>query len=180
MRPFDFENSVGFWVCTTAHMLRKRLDARLAEQGVTSRQWEVLAVLAMHGEMPQGQLAERLGIEAPALGGLVSRMERDGWLVRTPDPADRRRVLIRPAERAEEVWSASVDYFRELRTVVTQGLSAEDLATLRDTCETIRGNLIAADRAGSAGVDETSMQDTAVDVDMIALPGHSPAATTCR
>ena len=142
MAPFDFENSVGFWICSTAHILRKRLDVRLAEQGVTSRQWEVLAILAMHGEMPQRQLADALGIEAPALAGLVSRMERDGWLKRTPSEDDRRKMMISPAGRAEEVWGESVVYFRELRELVTRGVSQDDLDCLRRTCELIRNNLL--------------------------------------
>ena len=182
MRPFDFENSVGFWICTTAHMFRKRLDERLARHGVTGRQWEVLAVLAMHGEMPQKQLAEKLGIEAPALNGLVSRMERDGWLLRTPDARDKRRVLIRPAERAEEVWSASVDYFRELRSVVTEGLGEDELAELKRICDLLQENLqrsdavfrqrdsAAGDSADAEARRDEAMVDTKVDMDLTARP----------
>ena len=164
MRPFDFENSIGFWICTTAHMFRKRLDERLAKQGVTSRQWELLAVLAMYGPMPQRQLADALGIEAPALAGLVSRMERDGWLLRDRSQTDRRKMVIRPAEKAEEVWSSSVDYFRELREIVTRGLSEADLKAMRAFCDRVQENLKESDELLSEPDKE---DDGAVDLDAI-------------
>lgn len=141
MRDFDFENSFGYLLCSTAHLMRKALDECLSEEGMTSRQWEVLAVLSRQGELPQRQLAEFLGIEAPAVAGVVSRMERDGWLHREGCSDDRRRVLIRPTDRAVAAWSRSIDCIYEMRDQLTAGLSDSDLDALRRICTTIRTNL---------------------------------------
>lgn len=142
MRPFDFENSFGYLFCSTAHILRKALDDCLAEEGLTSRQWEVLAVLSGQGELPQHQLAASLGIEAPAMAGVVSRMERDGWLERNACSEDRRRTLIRPTAQSEEVWSRSLDCLYRLRDELYADLTEEEFATLRTICGKIRNNVI--------------------------------------
>ena len=72
MLEFDFEESVGYWVCATSHALRRSLDEELARENITFRQWEVLAWIAMSGELSQVELAERLGIEAPTLVGILT------------------------------------------------------------------------------------------------------------
>ncbi len=141
MLQYDFEQSLGYWVCSTAHALRKSLDAKLAQEGITFRQWVVLAMVALHGEQQQGQLAERMGIEPPTLAGILERMERDGLLERYPCCDDRRRKWIRTTEKAEELWERSVECAREVRTQASQGISEEELAQFKSLCSKIRGNL---------------------------------------
>ncbi|MFN7806448.1 MAG: MarR family winged helix-turn-helix transcriptional regulator, partial [Planctomycetaceae bacterium] len=82
MLHYDFDQSLGFWVCGMAHALRREMNVELAREGITYRQWEVLVCLAF-GDTTQTEIANRLGIEAPTLVGVLERMERDGWLERT-------------------------------------------------------------------------------------------------
>lgn len=141
MLKFEFDQSVGYWVALTSHAMRRALDAELAREGITLRQWEVLAWIALAGEISQVELAERLGIEAPTLAGILARMERDGWLERYCCPNDRRRKRIRATEKAEAVWNRMVECCRRVRSVATSGLSPEEIAQFRSTCERIRLNL---------------------------------------
>lgn len=141
MLEYDFEQSLGYWVCTTSHAMRKALDTRLNREGITFRQWEVLALIALYGEQPQGQLIARLGIEAPTVAGILERMERDGWLERYPCPDDRRKKWIRATEKAEEIWERSLECTRAVRDQATQGITAEELEQFKSLCARIRGNL---------------------------------------
>lgn len=75
-------HGIGSWVVSTAHSFRRALECKLSEQGVTFRQWEVMAWLNADGEQPQAELADKMGLEAQTLAGIISRMERDGWLSR--------------------------------------------------------------------------------------------------
>jgi len=138
---YDFEESVGYWVAMTAHALRRALDTELAREKITFRQWEVLALISLTGELSQGELAEHLGIEAPTLAGILARMERDGWLERNTCPLDGRKKRIRATPKAEAVWTRMVECCRRVRQQATDGVSAEDLARLKSTCEKIRENL---------------------------------------
>jgi len=138
---YDFEQSVGYWVAVTAHAIRRALDTELARESITFRQWEVLAWISIAGDQSQAELADRLGIEAPTLAGILARMERDGWLERRACPMDRRKKRIRATSKAEAVWSRMVECCRRVRSRATEGLSDDDLRTLKRTCETIRENL---------------------------------------
>jgi MarR family transcriptional regulator for hemolysin len=138
---FDFNDSLGFWVCSTSHAFRRALNAELAKEGITYRQWEVLARIAMQGELSQSELADCLGIEAPTLVGILDRMERDGWLDRYNCPNDRRKKRIRATDKADAVWARMVDCAHRVRLHAKQGLSQEDLDHLRSVCAKIRTNL---------------------------------------
>lgn len=141
MLQYEFEESLGYWICSTSHAFRRALNAELEKEGITFRQWEVLAWLAFEGGLSQVELAERLGIEAPTLVGILDRMERDGWLDRHCCPNDRRRKRIRATEKAEAVWAKMVDCARRVRSTARAGLSEEELDLLKSICERIRSNL---------------------------------------
>jgi MarR family transcriptional regulator, transcriptional regulator for hemolysin len=138
---FDFDESLGYWVCSTSHALRRALNAELAKEGITYRQWEVLARIALQGELSQTELADCLGIEAPTLVGILDRMERDGWLDRYNCPNDRRKKRIRATEKADAVWARMIDCAHRVRAQAREGLSQEDLDHLRSICARIRANL---------------------------------------
>ncbi|MBI3864535.1 MAG: MarR family transcriptional regulator [Planctomycetia bacterium] len=141
MLQFDFDDSLGYWVCSTSHALRRALNTELAKEGITYRQWEVLARIALQGELSQSELADALGIEAPTLVGILDRMERDGWLDRYSCPNDRRKKRIRATEKAESVWVRMVDCAHRVRGQAREGLSQSDLDALRSICARIRANL---------------------------------------
>jgi MarR family transcriptional regulator for hemolysin len=138
---FDFDESLGYWICATSHAFRRSLNTELVREGITYRQWEVLARIALQGELSQTELAECLGIEAPTLVGILDRMERDGWLERYCCPEDRRRNRIRATVKAEAVWARMVACAHRVREKARQGLSQEQLEQLRMICQRIRVNL---------------------------------------
>lgn len=141
MLQYEFEESMGYWICSTSHAFRRALNTELEKEGITFRQWEVLAWIAFEGGLSQVELADRLGIEAPTLVGILDRMERDGWLDRYSCPNDRRRKRIRATEKVESVWAKMVDCARRVRATARAGLSEEELDTLKSICERIRTNL---------------------------------------
>lgn len=166
MRNYDFENSVGYLFCSTAHLLRKALDDCLMAEGLTSRQWEVLAILSRHGQVPQRRIAELLEVEAPAIAGVVSRMERDGWLTRQACDEDRRRVLISVTTKAEAVWARSVDCLYQMREALYAGVNEADLGAVRRVCGQIRSNL---------GIDEWDPLSPSENGSCSPLPGSTDA-----
>ena len=62
----------------------------------------VLGQLAEAGPVRPGELAARLGVEAPHVTRQVQRLQQAGYADRVPDPGDRRAQLIQltPAGRA--------------------------------------------------------------------------------
>lgn len=145
MLEYDWESSVGYWVCTTSHALRRALSNRLAEEGMTLRQWEVLAWLSANGDLSQAELAECMGIEPHTLAGVLRRMERDGWLQRQCCERDRRKNKIHPTDKAEAVWNRAVQCCQDVRARAIEGLSEVELQQFKQTCERIRRNVAPAE-----------------------------------
>jgi DNA-binding MarR family transcriptional regulator len=56
---------------------------------------DCLDLIARHGPLSPSALAREAGQHPATLTGILDRLERDGWIVRDRDPADRRGVLIR-------------------------------------------------------------------------------------
>lgn len=141
MLQYDFEESIGYWVVMTAHALQRALNEELARHGITFRQWQVLAWLALEGELAQAELAERMGIEAPTLVGILERMQRDGWIVRQTCPTDRRKKLVRPTPQVGPVWSKMVDCAHRVRGRATEGIPATQIEQLKALLGIIQDNL---------------------------------------
>jgi MarR family transcriptional regulator for hemolysin len=152
MLEYDFENSIGYWVCATAHELARALNVELSDHGITFRQWEVLAMLSLGGEQSQSELAERLKIEAPTLVGVLDRMERDGWIVRATDPHDKRRKIIRATRQVEPVWSRMVQCAKRVRGRAIDGFSRDELETLCRLLARVRENMARDGQPGETPV----------------------------
>ncbi|QDT64449.1 MarR family winged helix-turn-helix transcriptional regulator [Calycomorphotria hydatis] len=118
MLEHEFEESLGFWVFTAAHSIETAMNEELAAVGITFRQCQILACLAIHGEVVQNELADHLRVEPSSIVRILDRMERDGWIVRESDPDDRRRKIVRPTPQVEPIW----------RTIRTQGMSVKQRA----------------------------------------------------
>src|SRR3954468_15477970 len=147
---YDFQNSIGFWVMTAAHEFQRGINDDLAPQGITYRQCQVLGCLALEGPLPQCRLAELMRIEPPTLVGILDRMERDGWISREADRADRRRKLVRPQTAARPVWSKMAAAARRVRKRAARGLAGKDLATLKRLLASVQQNLQGVQNAREA------------------------------
>jgi len=87
------------------HLLR-RLAREDRASGESPARLSALSVLVFAGPRPIGRLARDEGVTAPTMTRLVSALERDGLVTRTPDPADRRSQLVAATERGREILVA--------------------------------------------------------------------------
>jgi MarR family transcriptional regulator, transcriptional regulator for hemolysin len=148
---YDFEQSIGYWLLMSARGYERALNELLAPQGITYRQCQVLGWLALEGALSQTELADRMAIEPPTLVGILDRMERDGWIFRDDCPTDRRKKLVRPTAEAEPVWATVAACAKQVRARATRGLTAAQLATLKELLGVIQENLNAKVPAKEAG-----------------------------
>jgi DNA-binding MarR family transcriptional regulator len=82
-------------------VLNARVGARLDFKG---GDLDALDVISREGSINPSTLARRAGLHPATVTGVLDRLERDGWIARERDPADRRAVVLRLAPgRASEV-----------------------------------------------------------------------------
>jgi DNA-binding MarR family transcriptional regulator len=67
---------------------------------------DCLDVLVRHGAMSPTELARRTGVHAATMTGILTRLERAGWIERGPAASDRRAVVLTPVpDRVREVFA---------------------------------------------------------------------------
>ncbi len=74
--------------------LARRLRSQRAVDSMSDGQFAVLAALRGHGPHTLGELADRERVSAPSMNRTVNGLEESGYLSRTPDVDDRRKVNI--------------------------------------------------------------------------------------
>jgi MarR family transcriptional regulator for hemolysin len=151
MLDYDFENSVGFWICQSSNVFQRAFNEELAPQGVTFRQAQVLGCLALEGRLSQTDLAERMRIEPPTLVGILDRMERDGWIRRGGDIKDRRKKLVEATAAAKPAWSKIVAVAKRVRARATRGMTLTQLTQLKKLLRVVQANLEPAAGQREAG-----------------------------
>ena len=68
--------------------------------GVNRNDARCLDILDERGRMSAGDLATASRLTTGAITAVIDRLEKAGYARRVPDPADRRRVLVEPTEKA--------------------------------------------------------------------------------
>jgi DNA-binding MarR family transcriptional regulator len=73
------------------------------ELSMTMGQWRSLLALQVCGTTSLSGLAKRLGVGAPTASVVVDQLVQLGYVDRTTDPADRRRIMLTVAPAGEEL-----------------------------------------------------------------------------
>jgi DNA-binding MarR family transcriptional regulator len=81
------------------------------------------------------ELGRRLGVSKQAAAKTAAALERLGYVVREPHPADARAVRLRRSAHGESMLALSADIFERLRADWTAELGAERVQALEDDLE---------------------------------------------
>ncbi len=141
MPRLDPYESIGFLCNLTFKAFVSVLEHKLRGTNVSRAQFLALAHLTALGPLSQRQLSSLLSIAPATAVRLVDRMERDGWVTRQPDPDDRRVKRVVPSDRAAEVWAEVSQSGRATLEQAYQGISREDIETVKRILERLRHNL---------------------------------------
>jgi DNA-binding MarR family transcriptional regulator len=139
--PLPPESSLGYLVNHLARLLAQALRERIEPHGVVPGQFAQLLALYESDGLTQAELCTRVQIEQPTMANTLARMERDGLITRTPDPADQRRSLVRLTERARRLEPDVIAAARTVNTLATQGLTDDQITTFHTALRAAIANL---------------------------------------
>jgi len=147
------KTSFGFLVTDVTRLMRKHFDRRAERFNLTRAQWRALKRLN-HGEgMSQNDLAEFLEMEPIAVGRVIDRLQKAGFVERRADPKDRRawQLYLMPGSHAvlDEMELIS----RELYKQAQRGIPASELKTMISVLARMKDNLNRLDDAGDRLAD---------------------------
>jgi DNA-binding MarR family transcriptional regulator len=120
--------------------LARRLRSARAVDAMSDAQLAVLATLRMHGRRTITALAERERVTAPSMTSMINGLEEQGFVLRTPDAEDRRRVQVDITEAGTEIVAQTIKRRDELLAEMLGELdfTEEELATLREASALMR------------------------------------------
>jgi DNA-binding MarR family transcriptional regulator len=138
----------GYAVTDVTRLLRRVFDRRALHLGLTRAQWRALHRIERVPGLSQTQLAEDLDLEPIAVGRVIDRLERAGFIERRADPEDRRRWNLYPAPKSAEVMTGMRRVANALHEDLLAGIDDADLETTLAVLGRIKETLTELDQAG--------------------------------
>jgi DNA-binding MarR family transcriptional regulator len=81
-------------------------EAAANHLGINRTDLRCLDVLMVAGTATAGQLGAKLGLTTGSVTAMLDRLEKLGYLARSADPTDRRRVVVTPTgEASARAWA---------------------------------------------------------------------------
>jgi DNA-binding MarR family transcriptional regulator len=124
------------------NIVRARMREGRAE-GVSVPQFRALLFVRGNPGTDLSSLAEHVGASMPAVSELVSRLVRDGLVVREPDPASRRRVRLTISESGDrqlaDARERTLDWLAERLQSASPAQLERIGAALRELTEVLEG-----------------------------------------
>lgn len=118
--------------------LARRLRSERAVDTMSDGQFAVLAALSVHGAHTLGELADRERVSPPSMNRTVNCLEEAGYLSRTPDDDDRRKVNIDLTDAGRAVVTETVRRRDSWLETVLSELSDAERRTLADAASIMR------------------------------------------
>lgn len=138
---FDLEAYIPFLLHQAHRGTMTYFESGLRPLDVSLPEWRAMAVLAHHGRMRFGDLAQNAGLEPPTLARLLKTLEAKGWVTRQPSPEDGRGTDIALTPTGRDKTHAILPLARQASGRLLQGLSTDEQELLRRLLRRVQGNM---------------------------------------
>ncbi|WP_440640847.1 MarR family winged helix-turn-helix transcriptional regulator [Bradyrhizobium sp. PUT101] len=146
---------LGYLIHDVSRLRRMMFDRALAPLGITRSQWWVLAFISRKDGLPQVQLANELDVGKVAVGALIDRLESSGFVVRHPDPVDRRVKRVFVTKQAKGFLERIRKETDKFNASIAKGIDRKELEAASHALLAMKHNLLAlSDVNASNGTKE--------------------------
>lgn len=127
---FKKEHSLGFLSNHLARLMAHGLQKRLSPLGLAPAQFMVLLELWEEDGLTQADLVARLDVEQATMANTLTRMERDGLIIREKSAKDRRARVVLLTEMARSKHVEAIIAAQEQNRAALHGLDENEQAEL--------------------------------------------------
>ena len=103
----------------------------LNNAGITDQQWRIIRLLAENGTLDFQDLANQACILRPSLTGILTRLEKVGYVVHLKPSNDQRRVYLKLTGEGEKLHRTTCDQVDARYDVIESVLSKDKLKQLQ-------------------------------------------------
>ncbi len=145
------ETRLWLQVLNVHRMIYEDLNATMiAGSGLSIPKFDVLAHLYRFREgLTMGDLSKKLKVSNGNISGLVSRLQKDGYVDRRNAPGDRRSFLASITESGVAAFEKAVDLHHEVMTEKLEGTAPETIDALAADLKAISDRIRKARQASS-------------------------------
>lgn len=133
---------LGMRMAMIVRQWRAVIDEAIIDTGLTQSSWTVMMQLKQLGDnVSVSELAEVQGIELPPLMRTLSQLEKQGYLLRTTSPYDKRIRLLTLTPEGNAVLKTLTQVIEMYQERVSQNIAPEHLDIFSTTLNQIACNL---------------------------------------
>ena len=129
---------VPYQIYRITNSLNQRLRARMP---ISVSRWRVLGVLRANGTLTINEIAECAAMEQPTVSRTVTRLVRDGLVLRRAAKQDSRYMEVSLTAAGQRVFDTVYPIAVEHQTNALRGFSKSELATLQAYLQRIQQNI---------------------------------------
>lgn len=137
----DPRNSLGYLARIMFRSFSRSLERRTLAEDISAGQWRFLRQLWVEDGITQRELSKRVGMREPTTVVALTSMEKAGLIVRRKVAEDRRKTYVFLTPHARQLEAVLMPMNVEVHTIATQGLSADEVDTLRNLMRRVADNL---------------------------------------
>jgi DNA-binding MarR family transcriptional regulator len=156
IRVESLDDMINYQIYRIARLMRFKFqhDMKIAGLDLNQEQYFILFRLWERDGQYQAELADDLFGDTPNITRILDVMQRKGFIVRRPDPDDRRKFRIHLAEGGRRVHKLYKLQVSESRLRDYRHLDDPDLDELKRLFKIIEDNITTQIRSSQSGVVE--------------------------
>ena len=114
--------------------------SRCFDGDLKSGHHSIALALCRHPGCTQDTLAELVCLDKSTITRALTTMENGGYITRTPNPADKRELLVEPTEKLKDVLPQLKQIMNDWHTGLSKDISEEEMLAFTETLRRIEKN----------------------------------------
>lgn len=139
-RKYDVQCSVGHRLFHLMNLMRREVESRMAQHGLTDAQWKPLWMLKTGRASTANELAREMMVDAGAITRMLDRLEAKALIERVRSESDRRVVDLRLTPAGEAVVEHVPFVLASVNNDFLRGFSEREFEQLREMIDRMAAN----------------------------------------
>ena len=124
-------------VSTLQRKTQMYLNEQTRHQGITGSQAPFILITCENGEMIQNKFCELLEMDKSTVAKMLSKLEAEGYIIRKPDTADSRAMIVYPTRKSYDICAALEGFGNNWVNYLTSDMSDIEFAAFFSMLEKI-------------------------------------------
>ncbi|HCP77229.1 MAG: transcriptional regulator [Pusillimonas sp.] len=120
----------GYLLRRGGQFINATFDAEMGKMGLTASQLAAFLAVSIQEGMEQRELAARLNWDEATVGGMVRRLEAQGYFERRSSPKSKRGLQIYMTPKGRELYQQAEPHVTRIQVNVLKNLAPDEQKTL--------------------------------------------------